>query len=185
MQAFLILQRSSRPAQQIRLAAVTVVGRSHDCNLRIASSEVSRRHCRIEVTANGVTIRDLGSSNGTAVDGVAIPPHVDVSVQPGSQLSIGPMRFVVEFEAPRTRNPKPDETTRILTLPELGQPTSGESVDFILSPANPESPPPDPTATTCNRTVTDEEVDDQDGDDQDGDDDQPDGSSKSRGSRGK
>ena len=77
-----------------------VIGRGADCHLRIASSEVSREHCRLVVGENEVFIHDLGSSNGTILDGKKITANQDVSLATNSMLVIGPMKLVVRFDVP-------------------------------------------------------------------------------------
>ena len=57
------------PLQQ----AVTL-GRETGCDVVLAAPRVSRRHCRIEVGDDRVVLHDLGSANGTAVNGVAVAP---------------------------------------------------------------------------------------------------------------
>jgi hypothetical protein len=47
----------------------TVLGRSLDCGFPISSTRVSRRHCRILVSAEGATLEDLGSKHGTFLNG--------------------------------------------------------------------------------------------------------------------
>jgi pSer/pThr/pTyr-binding forkhead associated (FHA) protein len=52
-----------------------VVGRSRTCSLRLATdSTVSRQHCVIEFNNGGAWIQDLGSRNGTLVNGTPIGP---------------------------------------------------------------------------------------------------------------
>jgi predicted component of type VI protein secretion system len=46
-----------------------IIGRSQDCHLCAGSSAVSRQHCAILRTDNRVSIKDLGSRNGTIVNG--------------------------------------------------------------------------------------------------------------------
>jgi two-component system, cell cycle response regulator len=46
-----------------------VIGRREDCDVRIRDEGVSRRHAGIEVRGEGAMLRDLGSANGTWVDG--------------------------------------------------------------------------------------------------------------------
>ncbi len=48
---------------------VTSIGRHDDCIIRIKSSQVSRRHCELLEDGDDLTLRDLGSSNGTLVNG--------------------------------------------------------------------------------------------------------------------
>jgi pSer/pThr/pTyr-binding forkhead associated (FHA) protein len=58
-----------------------VVGRSVDCDvclsLPIASADVSRHHCLIEIDPPSLRVRDLGSRNGTFVNGHLIAGHRD------------------------------------------------------------------------------------------------------------
>jgi FHA domain len=46
------------------------IGRSHDCDLMVLASSVSREHAELEQTETGWTVRDLGSRNGTFINGV-------------------------------------------------------------------------------------------------------------------
>lgn len=101
----LLVTNSKANVKKVVLRQDTVIGRSSECKLRIASQEVSRRHCSILVGENGVQIRDLGSANGTFVDGERIAPNVDLPLRTGCQLEVGNVRFLVEHDAP----PPPDE----------------------------------------------------------------------------
>jgi len=49
-----------------------VIGRSRECQVRIPAPEVSRKHCLLEIDPPCVRVRDLGSRNGTFVNGVMI-----------------------------------------------------------------------------------------------------------------
>jgi hypothetical protein len=51
---------------------VTVIGRGHDVDVRIQDPGISRQHIRVEVVGDEVYITDLGSTNGTTVDGAAL-----------------------------------------------------------------------------------------------------------------
>ncbi|HUG90116.1 MAG TPA: FHA domain-containing protein [Planctomycetaceae bacterium] len=86
--------------KRVVLRSDTLIGRGPECNLRIASNEVSRRHCMVILTDDGVLVRDLGSSNGTFIDGVQLDPDTDVAAAPGCQLSVGGIKFIVHFDAP-------------------------------------------------------------------------------------
>lgn len=72
-----------------------IIGRKLDADLRIPTSDVSREHC--EVTHNDVivTVRDLGSANGTFVNGRRI---TETQIRPGDRLSVGPVVFVVQID---------------------------------------------------------------------------------------
>ncbi len=64
-----------------------VVGRGQGCELMLGDSALSRRHCRILRTSEGVVIEDLGSSNGTLVDGERVTGRQPLAE--GSRIQIG------------------------------------------------------------------------------------------------
>jgi pSer/pThr/pTyr-binding forkhead associated (FHA) protein len=66
---------------------VTSLGRHDDCIIRIKSSQVSRRHCEINEVDGKLTVRDLGSSNGTFVNGKRVLGQQPLKV--GDELTIG------------------------------------------------------------------------------------------------
>jgi DNA-binding NtrC family response regulator len=66
-------------------AAGVVIGSDRACDVVLTDSWVSRRHCTIAPTPAGFAITDLGSKNGTTIDGVAVgkvvaPPGVVVRI---------------------------------------------------------------------------------------------------------
>jgi pSer/pThr/pTyr-binding forkhead associated (FHA) protein len=70
-----VLVGQSGTAQGSRWAlteAETVIGRDAECQVVIPDRQVSRRHARIRRQADGYWIEDLGSKNGTHVNGVAV-----------------------------------------------------------------------------------------------------------------
>ncbi|MCQ8192192.1 FtsK/SpoIIIE domain-containing protein [Streptomyces rugosispiralis] len=65
------------------------IGRSADADVPLDDPDVSRLHCAVTVAEDGrVTIADLGSTNGTAADGVPVGPQ-PVPLEPGALLRIG------------------------------------------------------------------------------------------------
>ncbi|MCO1574659.1 protein kinase [Crossiella sp. SN42] len=75
--------------KQFTAAGSCVVGRSLDCDLRIGDGDkrISRRHCLIEVDPPEARVRDLGSRNGTRVNGVAI--NGEQRLLHGDEIGIG------------------------------------------------------------------------------------------------
>jgi pSer/pThr/pTyr-binding forkhead associated (FHA) protein len=73
--------------------APVVVGRHRWCDVRIASLQVSRRHCRLALARDSVLVRDLGSTNGTLINGERIKEGV---LRPGDELSIAHCRYRLE-----------------------------------------------------------------------------------------
>ncbi|MBX3730536.1 MAG: FHA domain-containing protein [Candidatus Sumerlaeia bacterium] len=64
-----------------------LIGRLPDNHLALNHGSVSRRHAKISVTARGVVIEDMGSQNGTTVNGTAITGQHNI--KPGDVLRIG------------------------------------------------------------------------------------------------
>lgn len=77
-----------------------VVGRGKDCDMQILSTEVSRQHCRISVGEDQVSVQDLGSANGTNVNGIPIQANKEIPLVPDSLIEIGPLKIRVMFERP-------------------------------------------------------------------------------------
>lgn len=67
-----------------------LIGRSKLCDIRVGSNMVSRYHALISYTSEGVMLVDLGSTNGTCVDGVRIDSHCLVA---GESISLGDCRI--------------------------------------------------------------------------------------------
>jgi hypothetical protein len=107
MQVQLAVQHKKANTRQVRLGPDTMIGRAPECQLRIASTEVSRRHCRIQVTDRTICIRDLGSANGTFLNGQQIPPSLNVQIVDGDTLRIGPVQFLVQCIGSDTVLPNP------------------------------------------------------------------------------
>ncbi len=58
---------------------------------------VSRRHAQIHVQDSDLFIRDLGSTNGTRLNGALIPTNQLVRLRDGDELELGQFRTVVRF----------------------------------------------------------------------------------------
>ena len=102
----LVVTRGRSSARSLKLLdGVTTVGRQDDCQLRIASSQVSRRHCQLFEHKGFLLVKDLGSSNGTFVNGKRIAEQRVLEV--GDELGIGPVKFRVEKNAATPAAPAP------------------------------------------------------------------------------
>lgn len=84
----------------IELASRHCIGRDPWSDLVLPDAGVSGAHCRLSWTPSGWTVRDLGSRNGTRVDGHAIPVGRPVPLVEGSRLGIGRFAFVVADAGP-------------------------------------------------------------------------------------
>ncbi len=72
-----------------------LIGRGADCNLRLRESAVSRHHCTIRVAGGEATVLDLGSSNGTFVNGQRI--RSSSPLRSGDELKVGASAFLVDL----------------------------------------------------------------------------------------
>jgi ABC-type multidrug transport system ATPase subunit/pSer/pThr/pTyr-binding forkhead associated (FHA) protein len=74
---------------EFRPQASWVIGRADGCDLQVPEPTVSSRHCRLTRKGNGFLLEDLGSSNGTYVDGVKLMPGEPVSLPAGANVTLG------------------------------------------------------------------------------------------------
>lgn len=96
MQVVLVLFRSDGQRRSFSVARdVTVIGRREDCDLRIPIGDVSRKHCRLLKEADTLRLEDLGSSNGTYVNGNRVQEAI---LNAGDWIGIGPVQFVVQVD---------------------------------------------------------------------------------------
>lgn len=99
--AALIIQFGKKRGQRLALPeGELVVGRGEECRLRLSSAGVSRRHCVLRESADGLTVQDLGSSNGTFVNDVPAPAEEEVRLATGDVLRVGPFEFEVTDVTP-------------------------------------------------------------------------------------
>ncbi|WP_211833568.1 FtsK/SpoIIIE domain-containing protein [Streptomyces asiaticus] len=87
------------------------IGRSADADVPLDDPDVSRLHCAVTVAEDGrVTIADLGSTNGTAADGVPVGTQ-PVPLEPGALLRIG--ESALRLRVPSTASAMPSAPTRL------------------------------------------------------------------------
>lgn len=75
-----------RPPVPVPEQGVLVLGRSRRCDLTIPSPDASRRHAEIVYQDGGYVLRDLGSTNGTYVNGRRVQQH---ALETGDRIEIG------------------------------------------------------------------------------------------------
>ncbi|MGH1341976.1 MAG: FHA domain-containing protein [Nannocystales bacterium] len=67
----------------------TVIGRGPSADIRLQERFVSSLHAALTWAAGGWGVKDLGSHNGTAINGTAIPPGMRCKVEAGDEVSFG------------------------------------------------------------------------------------------------
>jgi pSer/pThr/pTyr-binding forkhead associated (FHA) protein len=93
-----------------------VVGRKEECDLRLDHKSVSKMHCILVKTDGLLLLRDLGSTNGTRVNGTRVRR---AALLPNDQLTIANYKFRVHLgpdEPARPARPSHDHTQRIDAL---------------------------------------------------------------------
>lgn len=82
------------PRQRITLTKEsTLVGRNPACDITLDHGSISRQHCLMQITDRGLHIKDLGTTNGSKINGSSI---TEGYVNAGDQLTMGHLVFVLE-----------------------------------------------------------------------------------------
>jgi DNA-binding NtrC family response regulator len=85
-----------------------LVGNGPGCDVRIADPSVSRRHAAFEPSRGRLRISDLGSTNGTFVNGVSI---LDALIEGGEEVRVGATIVRIERGAPSSNVRLPERTS--------------------------------------------------------------------------
>src|SRR5215213_2281135 len=102
----LLLERPGEPEQTFNLSKATVtVGRATVSDVTLPDAKVSRNHARFDLTAGTCTVVDLGSSNGTLVNGRRIDRPTLLSAGDVVQVGDSALRF-----EPSLAKPDPNRT---------------------------------------------------------------------------
>lgn len=103
-----------------------LIGREEDCHLRPNSDTVSRHHCVFTVDEFAVRLRDLGSTNGTLVNGERI--RGGVMLKEGDVVSVGKIELEVQFRDNSL------ETAAELSLETETKTAKPEAAPVVLEP---------------------------------------------------
>ena len=84
----------------VRRQQSVLIGRdASECNVVLLNASVSRRHARLSVDGNNILqIEDVGSTNGTSINGEPITPGLIRPLEPGSTLKLGEIELVVRYD---------------------------------------------------------------------------------------
>jgi adenylate cyclase len=112
--ALRLVAATGSPSLVVTSGQTFVVGRGATCDLPVQDPTVSRRHAELELAGAGVRVRDLGSTNGTWLNGVRV---IDALAAPGSRVAFGKVDFnVVAAEAPTQKYDSSDEISLDATI---------------------------------------------------------------------
>jgi pSer/pThr/pTyr-binding forkhead associated (FHA) protein len=125
---------------------VYVIGRHTDCSIRLPAAGVSRHHCEISLGEDKVSVRDLGSSNGTFVNRRRVS-QADLAA--GDSLSVGEHVFVVRVNGkPEDIDPEEAYDEGVVLTAAIAKAAAPEARTAVSRPAaeHPASPPVKPDA---------------------------------------
>ncbi len=91
------------------LQSKTCMGREETCDVRVQDAEASRRHCELIWRDGAFWVQDLGSSNGTFVNGKQITAPTKLSA--GDKIGVGQTVMVLELEPQIKPMPTPYDAT--------------------------------------------------------------------------
>ena len=94
--AKLILLQQGQAVPYDLTKAETVIGRLPECDIQLNSNMVSRKHAHVVLTDEGAEIEDLGSGNGTFLNGQKIAGRTPLAN--GDRVKFGPILFRFEGE---------------------------------------------------------------------------------------
>jgi pSer/pThr/pTyr-binding forkhead associated (FHA) protein len=106
MQAKLIVVAGKASKGTFSLTLPAVVGRGQDVGLSIGHRTTSRRHAELFEKAGLLMVRDLGSLNGTFIDGKRIK---EAPLPPDAEFTVGPLTFRVQYEYDGDRTKLPPQ----------------------------------------------------------------------------
>ncbi len=132
-------------------ARTLTFGRSAENDLVFANDpEVSRRHARLVFNGQSLTLTDLGSTNGTMVNGRRLAPQVPVLLNDGDRIAFGHQRLRVELA--RAQGTQPAQAPVRASVLSTPAPMARDVTTAVPVPAHippvpqPIMPPPAPTA---------------------------------------
>ena len=100
--AFKLISTEGEQTFELRAGGTLVVGRALTSDIPVLDPTISRRHAEVACDENGVHVRDLGSSNGTFLNGVKVDT---ARLAPGDIVTFGKVPFRLKEIAAESRQP--------------------------------------------------------------------------------
>lgn len=111
------------------LGVRAVVGRAIGCEIQLVHDGISRRHCEVVVRDEGATVEDLGSTNGTKLNGERVS---HAPLYHGDKVEVGPV--VLQFQCLGARNPQDTGAELAPDLQPGGEPVALSASRLIALP---------------------------------------------------
>ncbi|MCS7016202.1 MAG: FHA domain-containing protein [Gemmatales bacterium] len=116
---------------------VYLIGRAEDCDIRLESRKVSRRHCCIAQVNDYLAVRDLASTNGIRING---QEKFEGRLYNGDILTVGPYRLRVIWQPERVEK-RPPTPVAPVTAPSAPRVASAPVSPLPTVPAPPPEAP--------------------------------------------
>jgi pSer/pThr/pTyr-binding forkhead associated (FHA) protein len=112
------------------------IGRGETCHLRPNSEQVSREHAEFTINGNTVSVRDLGSRNGTLVNG-SVLKGAACRLKDRDLVQVGPLTFAVTILDPTATAVHPVAVPTAPTPASRSDDISGDDIDaWLVGPSN-------------------------------------------------
>lgn len=98
-----------------------VIGRAVECDISVPADEISRRHAQLKPTAEGLSVEDLDSANGTYINGGRVQKGF---LGPGDELRLDAVRFILVA-------PGMDIAAQIPKVPTTSSATASKALNWM------------------------------------------------------
>ena len=123
---FIVSETPEEGTRRTLIVSSVIIGRSADCDVAISDSAASRHHVEVQATDEGFVWKDLGSTNGTLINGRQVQSG---ELKDGDRLRIGETELVFELEE-IVATGESEESTLFKTLMDAeGQALARSSMD--------------------------------------------------------
>jgi DNA-binding NtrC family response regulator len=134
VRAYLIVRRDDGPeVQELHDGGEAVLGRGEGSTFSIEDARVSRRHARVRWESGSLVVEDLGSVNGTVINGATLRGGTR-TLRGGDLIRIGGAEIAVAIAAPPAIARAPDSTGRFDTSDRPSMPPEAPNGVIIADP---------------------------------------------------
>jgi phosphoserine phosphatase RsbU/P len=140
---YLLVRRPGKDPQRVALedSAPCTIGRAQDSRVVLGDNSVSRNHARVAFRDGSYWVEDLGSKNGTRLNGRLI--REPAALTPGDLIEVGTFRIIFSGEAPLSSARIGDaaEPGNVLAVPVaeiVGDPITGTRIQPVAGAASPQ-----------------------------------------------
>lgn len=147
-----VVTKPAAKAKTFPVRLPILVGRSEEAKFRIQQDRVSRKHCEFFEQDGRVYLRDLGSTNGTLLDGELVETSVKIPLESGAVVKVGSLEFRVEFDSSTAIAPlRPAADVEVISDLTVGMAQAADSERLQVEHAVEEPIPDVPAVLTAER----------------------------------